>query len=99
MIPALCLGGSPHKRRNSDFTQLGVDPSEAFNPMPNIMNMKSVLHDESVIGSRLLESLTLLRDRHTMHHSKDTMEEFAQNISHSIAVVSHWIVFFLINES
>lgn len=89
---ATVIGGvesSVHARtkgRNADFALLGVDPSEAFNPMLNVINTESTLHDDSNIGSRLLVSLALPCDHHTMHHSKDITEEFVEIFSHSLAM-------------
>lgn len=76
------------KRHAECFAELGMDVSEAFDPVPNILNSESILFDESDLGSRLMESFALPRDRHAMCHSEGSTGDFAEKIYRSLAVVS-----------
>lgn len=74
--------------RNKDFNQMGVDPRRAFNPVSNVVNSKSILFDDSDVGSRLIEAMVFPRDRHAMFHSEETTMDFAERLYDSIALVS-----------
>lgn len=74
--------------RANDFNCWEVDPSIAFSPIPNVVNSESVLVDDSEVGSRLLESIILPRDRHLLQHCRDSSENLALKISQSLTVVS-----------
>lgn len=80
------LAAAHIKGCNKDFAHLRIDPSRAFNLVPNVMNSKSVLLDKSNVGSCLLESLVLPRDRHAMYHTKIRR----RSLPRSSARVSRW---------
>lgn len=74
--------------RAEDYKKWDIDPSRASNPVPNVVNLKSVLLDNSEVGSHLLESMVIPRDRHLLWHCKDSTEVFAQRFCQGLAVVS-----------
>lgn len=76
------------KDHDEDFARIGVDPSKAFNLVPNVINTESVLFDGSNVGSRLVEAMALPQDSHAMCHSKETKEEFAEKLCESLALVT-----------
>lgn len=48
--------------RRVDFEEAGMDLSQAFDPVPNVMNSKSVRFDDSDVGSCHVKSLVLPHD-------------------------------------
>lgn len=76
------------RARGDDFARLGLNVGDAFDLVPNVVNTKSIIYDESDVGCRLVELLALPRDRHVMAHSDDTTEEFDEKCCQSLAVVS-----------
>lgn len=44
----------------------------------------------SDIGSRMIEAMKLLRDRHAMHATDETMVDFVEQFYDSLVFVSHW---------
>lgn len=81
-VPPMLEGLSPRFRPEAlvtartkgcgeDFTRIRVIVTRAFDPVPNDVNCKSVLFDDSDVGSRLIEGMALSRDRHAMRHNGD----------------------------
>lgn len=83
------------KGRNEDFSRIGVNPKRAFDPVPNVVNTESVLFDDTDVGSRMVEVMTLPRDRHMMCHREETTEEFAEKLCESLRLVSHLMWYYL----
>lgn len=77
------------KGHNNNFNQIGVDPWKACDPVPNVMNTEFILFDDSDIGYRMVEAMTLSHDHHVICHSEETMEEFVEKLCESLRLVSH----------
>lgn len=84
-LAAACVQG-----HNGNFHRMRVDPSKAFDPVPNVVNEKSILFYDSSIGSRMIKAMALSRDSHTICHSEETTVDFAEKLCESIALVSYW---------
>lgn len=83
------LAAARVKARDEEFRRMGVSPRKTFNPVPNVINTKSILFDDSDVGCCMLEAMMLPRDRHVMCHTEDTTKEFAMKLSKSFGLVSH----------
>lgn len=84
------------KDREEDFAHIGVELSEAFDPMSNVVNSKSILFNESNVGSQLIESMTLPRDCHAMFHSRESTADFAEKVCQSLALARQLILLCLV---
>lgn len=74
---------------NEDFSRMGVDPEQAFNPILNVENSKSILLDGSDVGRRMIEEIAFPRDLHVMYYLEETTTEFAKRLCDSLPPVSH----------
>lgn len=66
-----------------------MDPRRAYDPVPNMINSKSVLFYDYDIGSRIVEVMALPHDRHAMYCTEKTTFEFVEKLSDSLVSVSH----------
>lgn len=82
---------------NEDFKRRGADPRKAFSPVSNVVNSESILFDSNV-GSQMVEAMALLRDRHAMFSTNETMFEFVERLCNSLMLVSHWTLYFFISK-
>lgn len=68
------------KGRERDFARVGMDLSQAFDPVPNVVNLESILFDESDIENYLVEAMMLAHDRHAMYYSDESTTEFVEKV-------------------
>lgn len=78
---------------DEDFARVEVDPSNAFDPVPNIINTDSMLFNDPDVDSHMVEAMTLPRDRHIMCRSEENTEEFVERLYESLALVSSFLLF------
>lgn len=81
------------KGREQDFARLGIDPSKAFNPVQNIIELESILFDDTNVRSRMIKVLSLSCDRHIILYKEETTKEYVRKFFHSLAVVSAYSFF------
>lgn len=74
--------------RNEDFSQRGVDPRQAFKPIPNVVKSESIIFDDSDVRSCMVEAMALSRDHHAMFVTNKTIVDFFERLCYSLALVS-----------